>query len=159
MFFPEFDEKAGGISTSKECRIKIGCDSIDTVSFRFCNRLAHDLAKYATMMDFWISQLKSARKKELNIAVLEERLFKQLFPESNVKGLRGGQEIAGTPIIASWRDNEGKPHMKLGINEAISQQPHMTQLFYAMYGILDTIGGLPKPDAAKKAAELVKTLE
>ena len=157
VLFPEFD--SGEISTSEEWRIRIGCDSTDTVSFRFCDSLAYDLAKYATMVDFWISQLKSARKEELNIVVYDERLFEKLFPRTYLEALQGHQEINGTPMIMSWRDSEGKPHMKLAINEAIAQQPRMRRLFYAMCGILDCIGGMPRPEAAKKSAELAETLE
>ena len=59
----------------------------------------------------------------------------------------------------SWLDSQGKPHMKLAVNETIAQQPRMRRLFYAMCGILDCVGGMPKPEAAKKSAELVETLE
>ncbi len=159
VLFPKTQSETAGLSISDEWKNKIGCDNADSEAFRFCEDLAHDLAKYVTMIDYWIDQLASSRKTELNISVVGEGLFKKLFPDSYMKALEGRLAIDGIPIIMSWRDGEGKPHMKLGVNELISQQPRMRRLFYVMYGILDTIGGLPKPDAAKKAAELVKTLE
>ena len=159
VLFPKFHNQTERISTSEEWRIRIGCDSKDSVSFVLCDGLARDLAKYATMIDFWISRLKSARKEELNIVVYDEKLFEKLFPSSYLESLQGRQEIDGTPIVMSWLDSQGKPHMKLAVNETIAQQPRMRRLFYAMCGILDCVGGMPKPEAAKKSAELVETLE
>ena len=159
ILFPKLVPGKERLSISEEWKIRVGCDSTDTVAFRFCADLAHDLAKYATMIDYWVSELDSTRKAELNIAVVEERLFKKLFTDSYAKALEGRAEIGSVPIIMSWRDDEGKPHIKFGINELILQQPRMKRLFYAMCGILDCIGGLQKPDAARKAAQLVQTLE
>lgn len=129
------------------------------MAFTFSEDLARDLAKYATMVDFWVGELPSCSKTELNIVVIDEDLFKKMFHESYVRGLEGRSEIDGTPIIMSWKDAEGKPHMKLVVNTTILGQPRMQRLFYAMCGILDSVGGLPKPEAAKKANELVGTLE
>jgi len=159
VLFPKIQPETVVLSVSDEWRIKIGCDNADSEAFRFCEDLAHDLAKYATMIDYWIDELASSRKTELNISVVGEGLFKKQFADSYRKALEGRLAIDETPIIISWRDGKGAPHMKLGVNELISQQPRIRRLFYAMCGILDTIGGLPKPDAAKKAAELTKALE
>ncbi len=157
--FPRFDARTRELSVSPEWRIKIGCDSNDPVSHGFCEDLARDLAKYAAMIEFWLEQLDSARKSELNIAVVEEKLFMKLFPETYSKALEGRTEIYSTPIIMSWRDDENKPHMKLVINTMISNQPRMKRLFYVMCGILNCVGGLPKLEAANKAALLTETLE
>ena len=49
--------------------------------------------------------------------------------------------------------------MKLAVTESIVQQPRSRRLYYAMCSIFDCVGGLSKPEAAKKDAELVAELE
>jgi hypothetical protein len=158
ILFPQFDPVTREITGSK-WHIRIGCDSCDSVSHEFCQALARDLARYATMIDFRLDRLDTRIKAELNIAVLEEGLFKKLSAESYNKALEGRSEIGDSPIIMSWRDSEGKPHIKLGINNAISNQPRMKRLFYCMCGIFDCVGGVPKPQSGKIAAEFAGSLE
>jgi hypothetical protein len=111
------------------------------------------------MIDFQLDQVKSTAKKELNISVLEEELFKKLFANTYNEALQGRSEIGDSPIIMSWCDNEGRPHVKLGINNVISKQSRMKRLFYVMCGIFDCVGGMPKPEAAKMASAFVESLE
>jgi len=111
------------------------------------------------MIDFQLDRLNSTTKKELNVVVVEEELFKKLFANAYNEALQGRSEIGDSPIIMSWRDNEGRPHMKLGINKMISKHSRMKRLFYVMCGIFDCIGGMPKPEAAKMAGAFVESLE
>ncbi|MGA2239355.1 MAG: hypothetical protein ABSG74_09105 [Candidatus Bathyarchaeia archaeon] len=159
VLFPKFDPLTREIIDSKEWDIKIGCDSKDSVSHEFCEALAHDLAKYVTMIDFQLDRLNSTTKKELNVAVVEEELFRELFANTYNEALQGRSGIGDSPIIMSWRDNEGRPHMNLGINKMISKHSRMKRLFYVMCGIFDCIGGMPKPEAAKMAGAFVESLE
>lgn len=101
--------------------------------------------------------MKSTKKAVFNIAVYEAKKFKELFPEIYAQFTT--TEITNLPLIYSGRDPSGKPHMKLAITETIVQEPRMKRLYYAMCGILDCVGGMPKPEAAKKAGELVAQLE
>lgn len=159
VLFPKFDPLTREIIDSKEWDTKIGCDPKDSVSHEFCEALAHDLAKYVTMIEFQLDRLNSTTKKELNIVVYEEELFKKLFADTYSEALQGRSEMGDSPIIMSWRDSEGKPHMKLGINKMISEHSRMRRLFYVMCGIFDCIGGMPKPEAAKMARTFVESLE
>lgn len=157
ILFPEFEQGTSALSVSKEWHIIIGCAPDDSTSFRFSEDLAYDLAKYATMIDWWLTGLESTKKDVLNIAVYESKKFKQLFPKIYSEFTK--TEITNVPLIYSGRDSSEKPHMKLAITETIAQGPRMKRLYYAMCGILDCVGGMPKPEAAKKAAELVAQLE
>jgi hypothetical protein len=159
VLFPKFDPLTKEIIDWKEWDIRIGCDPKDSVSHEFCEALAHDLAKYVTMIDFQLNRLNSTTKKELNISVYEEELFRKLFADTYNEALQGRSEIGDSPIIMSWCDNEGRPHMKLGINKMISKHSRMKRLFYVMCGIFDCIAGVPKPEAAKMAAAFVRSLE
>jgi hypothetical protein len=156
VLFPKFEQNKP-LSISEEWKITIGCESDDSVSFRFSEDLAYDLAKYAAMIDWWLTGMQSAKKAVLNISVYEAKRFKDLFPK--VYSEFTSTEITDVPLIYSGRDPSGKPHMKLAITETIVQQPRMKRIYYAMCGILDCVGGMQKPDAAKKANELVAQLE
>jgi hypothetical protein len=159
VLFPDFEHQKNHISVSEEWRLIVGCDSADVVSFRFCKELAQDLAKYATMIDFWLKQLDSTRKTELNIVVVEEKLFKKMFQDSYTKALNGRSQMNGEPIILTWQGPDGKPRIKLGINDEILRHPRMKRLFYATCGILECIGRVPKSEAIVKAFQLVGSLE
>lgn len=157
VLFPKFEQGTPTVSISEEWEGIIGCASDDSTSFRFSEDLANDLAKYATMIDWWLTILKSAKKDALNIAVYEAKKFKELFPKIYAEFTTADIEVV--PLIYSGRDPAGKPHMKLAVTETIVQQPHMKRLYYALCGILDCVGGIPKPEAGEKAAELVAQLE
>ena len=159
VLFPEFDPSTKEIIGSKEWDIRIGCDPKDSVSHEFCEALAHDLAKYVTMIDFQLDRLNSTAKKELNITVYEEQLFKKLFADLYNQALQERSEIVDSPIIISWGDTEGKPHMKLGINKMICEHSRMRRLCYVMCGIFDCVGGMPKLEAARMARAFVESLE
>jgi hypothetical protein len=156
ILFPKFDQGTSTVSISEEWHIIIGCASDDSTSFRFSEHLAYDLAKYATMVDWWLATMKSTKKAVLNIAVYEAKKFKKLFPK--IYGEFTRTEITNVPLIYSGRSPSGEPHMKLAITETMVQ-PRTKRLYYAMCGILDSVGGMPKPEAGKKAGELVAQLE
>jgi hypothetical protein len=63
VLFPQFDPLTKEVINSK-WHIDIGCDSNESVSHGFCEDLARALAKYVTMIDFWLGRLNSTSKME-----------------------------------------------------------------------------------------------
>lgn len=148
IVFPKFDWE-----------INIGCGTDDSEAFIFSEELANDLAKYVNMIDWWLTQLETCRKDTLNISVFEEKFYKRFHPQMYENAIEESHDLSKIPIITSWRDESENPHMQLVVTDSINKQSRSRRLYYAFCGILDCIGGLEKPQAAKKAAELLKTLE
>ncbi len=159
VYFPDYQTRPGEISISNKWKLKVGCDCKDTTSYRFSKELARDVAKYAGVIDFLVEGIESSRKKELAISVIDEGIMKERFHDSYVKALKGRAEIGSEAMILAWRDLKDEPHVKLGINEEISQQPRMKRLAYAVAGILQCISGLSQDRSLQLASEFVSSLE
>jgi hypothetical protein len=141
-------------------QIDVGCASDDSVGFTFSEDLAHYLAKYATIIEWSLDKLPTARKGKLSIAVYEEVRFKEHWPKDYSKGVGDAGQIGEIPILMSWREGRGEGHMKIAVTEKITtEQPRARRLYYALCGVFDSLGGLEKPIAAQTAAQLFKTLE
>ena len=159
VYFPDYHTKPGTISISDQWYLRIGCDCNDSLSHRLAKELAHDIAKYAGMVDSLLDGLESTRKKELSISVLEEGLMRKQFQDSYLKALKGRAGIGQEALVLAWRSLDDKPHMKLGINEEIGNQSRMKRLTYALTGLLICISGLSQDEASLNASEFVDTLE
>ena len=159
VFFPDYRRQPGTISLSDEWRLRIGCDSKDSTSFEISRDLSRDLAMYAGIIDWWLGHIGSPRKTELSISIIEEQILKQRFHSSYERALKGRQEIGDSALIMGWRDLQDIPHLKIGVNKEISQQPRMARLSYCLSGILQCICGADEDEALTEATVFVETLE